>query len=166
MTEVPEDIREFAAIVAKRLREHFPADEERIRQDFALAEEAGEFIGAYRRAKGMARRRGSWDDVAAELADVLITAYVTAEVNGFEARPLRHYGTHGTGNEHEDVMDVYLGVAEYVRDAMEGRVMPDVSLRAAIGSAVRAAHTLGIDLNAAWRSKAERVLTRGWRESA
>lgn len=48
------------------------------RQVFALAEEVGEFVGAYRRVVGMARRTGSWEDVESELADVIITAYVTA----------------------------------------------------------------------------------------
>jgi NTP pyrophosphatase (non-canonical NTP hydrolase) len=50
----------------------------------ALAEEAGEFTAAYRRWAGMARRAGTWDDVLAELADVVITAHVTARVLGID----------------------------------------------------------------------------------
>lgn len=56
----------------------FPKSEAATRQVLNLAEEVGEFVGAYRRWKGMARRKGTFDDVAKELADVVITAYVTA----------------------------------------------------------------------------------------
>jgi NTP pyrophosphatase (non-canonical NTP hydrolase) len=72
------DLRIIAREIAFQLRQHFPEDQEWNRQVFALAEETGEFVGAYRRWAGMARRTGSWDDVEAELADVVITAYVTA----------------------------------------------------------------------------------------
>jgi NTP pyrophosphatase (non-canonical NTP hydrolase) len=92
-----------AAHLAARLREHFDPDMLPVQQVLALAEEAGEFTAAYRRWAGLARRTGTWDDVTAELADVVITAYVTA-------------------------------------------------------------HVLGIDLDAAWRAKAEVVFTRGWRQ--
>jgi NTP pyrophosphatase (non-canonical NTP hydrolase) len=99
------DLADFAATVIKHLREHFPAEGEMDRQVLALAEEAGEFTGAYRRWSGQARRTGTFGDMAAELADVVITAYVTAE-------------------------------------------------------------TLGIDLDEAWRRKAQAIMTRGWREPA
>jgi NTP pyrophosphatase (non-canonical NTP hydrolase) len=92
-----------AAQLADRLREHFDPATLPVQQVLALAEEAGEFTAAYRRWAGLARRTGPWDDVRAELADVVITAYITADV-------------------------------------------------------------LGIDLDAAWRAKAEVVFTRGWRE--
>lgn len=49
-----------------------------LRQILALAEEVGEFVGASRRYYGMARRNGPRSDVEAELADVVITAFVTA----------------------------------------------------------------------------------------
>lgn len=48
------------------------------RQVLNLAEEVGEFVGAYRRWTGQARRTGTEAEVHAELADVVITAYVTA----------------------------------------------------------------------------------------
>jgi len=99
------DLQEFAETVVKHLREHFSADSLRTQQVMCLAEETGEFVGAYRRWAGLARRSGDWDDVEAELADVVITAYVTADL-------------------------------------------------------------LGIDLDAAWRAKAEIVMTRGWRDTA
>lgn len=46
------------------------------RQALALAEEVGEFVGAWRRWRGQARRGGTLDEVRTELADVVITAYV------------------------------------------------------------------------------------------
>ena len=73
-----------AASLASRLREHFDPDTLPVQQVLALAEEAGEFTAAYRRWAGLARRRGPWHDVEAELADVVITAYVTAAVLGID----------------------------------------------------------------------------------
>jgi NTP pyrophosphatase (non-canonical NTP hydrolase) len=45
-----------------------------------LAEEAGEAVGAIRRAMGLARRPGSWRDAEDELADVVISSFVAAGV--------------------------------------------------------------------------------------
>ena len=73
-----------AASLADRLREHFDPATLPVQQVLALAEEAGEFTAAYRRWAGMARRTGPWHDVEAELADVVITAYLTAHVLGID----------------------------------------------------------------------------------
>jgi len=43
-------------------------------QAMCVVEEAGEFIAAYRRARGFARRAGDRKEVTAELADVIISA--------------------------------------------------------------------------------------------
>jgi NTP pyrophosphatase (non-canonical NTP hydrolase) len=72
------------AEIAARLREYFTPGALPVQQVLALAEEAGEFTAAYRRWAGMARRTGTWDEVEAELADVVITAYVTATVLGID----------------------------------------------------------------------------------
>jgi NTP pyrophosphatase (non-canonical NTP hydrolase) len=72
------DLARLGARIAARLREHFPAESEPIRQVLAVAEEAGEFVGAFRRAAGLARRSGPWDDVESELADVVLAAFTTA----------------------------------------------------------------------------------------
>ena len=66
------------AEIAARLREYFTPSALPVQQVLALAEEAGEFTAAYRRWAGMARHTGTWDEVEAELADVISTAYVTA----------------------------------------------------------------------------------------
>ena len=78
------ELAALAAELSDRINEHFPAAEAPIRQVLALAEEAGEFVGAYRRWIGMARRTGPWADVPAELADVVITAYITAHALGID----------------------------------------------------------------------------------
>lgn len=55
-----------------------------VQQALAVVEEAGEFAQAFRRWKGMARTPGTFDAVRSELADVVITAYVTARVLDFD----------------------------------------------------------------------------------
>jgi len=100
---VPPSLAALAEVIAANLRRHFPAATQQHQQVLGLAEETGEFVGAYRRWAGLARRPGTWDEVTGELADVVITAYVTACV-------------------------------------------------------------LGIDLDAAWRTKAPIILARGWRQ--
>jgi NTP pyrophosphatase (non-canonical NTP hydrolase) len=77
-------LAEFAAEATKHLAENFTDSDDRNRQVLCLAEEVGEFVGAYRRFAGMARRTGPFEDVKAELADVVITAYVTAQVLGID----------------------------------------------------------------------------------
>ncbi len=82
-----------AARLADRLREHFDPVTLPVQQVLALAEEAGEFTAAYRRWAGLARRSGPWHDVEAELADVVITAYVTAHVLGIDLDAAAHAKT-------------------------------------------------------------------------
>lgn len=49
------------------------------RQALAVAEERGEFVGAFCRWQGLSRRTDTgFHEMAAELADVVITAYVAA----------------------------------------------------------------------------------------
>lgn len=76
------DMRRAAADIVKALKENgFPDGFEGAnRQALGLAEEVGEFVGAWRRFSGQARRSDTFDHVAEELADVIITAFVTAEV--------------------------------------------------------------------------------------
>ena len=78
------DLAAVAARITARLREHFAPATLAVQQVLAVAEEAGEFTGAYRRWAGLARRPGTWDEMEAELADVVITAYITADVLGID----------------------------------------------------------------------------------
>jgi NTP pyrophosphatase (non-canonical NTP hydrolase) len=80
----PGGLAQTGALLAGKLREHFDPATLPVQQVLALAEEAGEFTAAYRRWAGLARRTGPWHDVEAELADVVITAYVTAAVLGID----------------------------------------------------------------------------------
>ena len=73
------DLAGNAAVVAECLRRNgFDPEQAVNRQVLGLAEEVGEFVGAYRRWSGQARRTGSAEDMWEELADVVITAFVTA----------------------------------------------------------------------------------------
>jgi NTP pyrophosphatase (non-canonical NTP hydrolase) len=79
------DLQALALDISTKLEAAgFDKAEAPTRQVLNLAEEVGEFVGAYRRWKGMARRTGTFDDVATELADVVITAYVTATELGID----------------------------------------------------------------------------------
>lgn len=81
----PLDMAAAAAALAAKLEQvGFDAATASTRQVLCLAEEAGEFVGAYRRWSGQARRSGSFEEMAAELADVVITAWVTAHVLGVD----------------------------------------------------------------------------------
>lgn len=79
------DLRELARVIVGHLRDNgFPAEGAANLQVLALAEECGEFVGAYRRWSGQARRSGTAEEMHAELADVVITAFVTAAELGID----------------------------------------------------------------------------------
>lgn len=61
-----------------------PPMEMKMRQGLALAEEAGEAVGALRRYLGLARRCGTREELAAELADVIFTVYSIAHYTGID----------------------------------------------------------------------------------
>ncbi len=65
--------------IKANIDEAFPEADRVAMQVLMLAEEVGEFVGAFRRHYGLARRQGSHAEVAEELADVIIGAYVAAE---------------------------------------------------------------------------------------
>ncbi|MFI1916056.1 hypothetical protein [Nocardia sp. NPDC020380] len=80
-----ESMPQVIAEIRERLRESgFPEEGAANRAVLALAEEAGEFVGAYRRWSGQARRTGSFDDVRAELADVVIISWLAAAELGID----------------------------------------------------------------------------------
>lgn len=53
-------------------------------QVHCVAEEAGEVVGAYRRYSGKARRTGTLEHVAEEIADVLIVTAILAHMLGID----------------------------------------------------------------------------------
>ena len=79
------DLSALADVIHRNVKQELglTAYEMRHAQVHCVAEEAGEFVGAFRRWSGMARRDGSWQDVQAELADVVISAFTAARALGF-----------------------------------------------------------------------------------
>jgi NTP pyrophosphatase (non-canonical NTP hydrolase) len=71
---------ELITNMARHIGEEFPAPphEMKMRQGLALAEEAGETVGALRRYLGLARRSGTLIELEDEIADVVLTAYLLA----------------------------------------------------------------------------------------
>lgn len=83
------DLPATAEQIVTNLRANgFDAEHGQMRQVLNLAEEVGEFVGAYRRQAGLARRSGTAEEMYAELADVVITAFVTAEEFGVDLEAL------------------------------------------------------------------------------
>jgi NTP pyrophosphatase (non-canonical NTP hydrolase) len=80
------ELQQAAENIYAGVREKLGLDHEQmqIAQVLCVAEEAGEFVGAYRRFVGMARRNGPFSDVQNELADVVIAAYTAAEALGID----------------------------------------------------------------------------------
>jgi NTP pyrophosphatase (non-canonical NTP hydrolase) len=84
---VHDDLNELpatAANIAAHLRGAGFTDHPHLRQILAVAEEAGEFVGAARRYYGLARRPGTLDELRSEAADVVITMFVAAHEIGFD----------------------------------------------------------------------------------
>lgn len=86
LTENPRSwLAAHAAIIVGHLRDNGFDEENAVqRQVLNLAEEAGEVVGAYRRLIGWARRSGTRGEFHREVADVVVTAYVLAEEDGFD----------------------------------------------------------------------------------
>lgn len=81
------DLKQAAKVVMAKCRENGAGGTEQA-QIMALAEETGEFVGAMRRWRGMARRMGTEQEAQAELADVIISAYAMADVMGWDVEPI------------------------------------------------------------------------------
>jgi NTP pyrophosphatase (non-canonical NTP hydrolase) len=78
-------VKELQALAAKLQRDLAANRRDAMNDDNALdiqalcvAEEAGEVVGAYRRYSGKARRSGTLQEVADEIADVLIVTAIFA----------------------------------------------------------------------------------------
>lgn len=162
------DLQALAVEITQRLREHFPDTDLAQQQVLCLAEEAGEFVGAYRRWAGMARRSGPWEDVQAELSDVAITAYVTAHLFNIDIDAMQ-LTARESRNAARQVMRVFVAAGKAVEayDLISGRngaALFATRLAVVASAAWSAANVLGIDLSAAVREKTAVVMTRGWRD--
>lgn len=79
MATQPIPLARTARRIAAAQNTHYDPATAAARQVLAVAEEAGKFVGAYRRATGLARRAGANAEVRADLAEVVITAYLAAD---------------------------------------------------------------------------------------
>jgi NTP pyrophosphatase (non-canonical NTP hydrolase) len=76
------NMRSYIADFIQAMEANFPGMYDRfpLQPIAVVAEEAGEAVGAVRRALGLARRKGDWSEAEEELADVIISAYVAGTV--------------------------------------------------------------------------------------
>lgn len=103
------DLPETAKRIVEGIRAsgQFDGGSEEDRQIFAIAEECGEVVKAYRRWTGQSRLSGTREEVEVEIADVIITAYATAyvfnvDINTVIARKLHeifHRGWKGPSHD-------------------------------------------------------------------
>lgn len=78
-----DELYELCAKISDRHVEEFDDGDARTsqyRQALNVAEEAGEFVGAFRRWMGLARRSGTHVEMSEELADVVISSMFMARV--------------------------------------------------------------------------------------
>lgn len=175
MTSVAQmTLAEFATVALARIGEQFPPETRLEQQVLCVAEEAGEFLASYRRWRGLARRPGSREEMEAELADVLITCYVTALL--IDKDRIAEFTRRTASRSAVLPRTVAHGMAvRWLNDlAARAAVTFDVCIdyRQALVSdlvevaahTIRVADVLDIDLEAAWRTKAEKILNRPWRE--
>lgn len=150
----------------KNLDIHFPASnqEKCMRQGLCLVEEAGEYAGARRLYE---HQRGPLQDVADELADVVITGHLAARYLSIHLNTVMgETSTNGLLCVLENAcvfagsLRRYLGAAR--RTGTRHEVATD--LAKLVLAAHFAARDLGIDLDAAIDCKARKILTRGWKD--
>lgn len=134
-------------------------------QILALMEEAGEVVGAYRRSTGRARRSGTPKDFHHELADLVITAHITAIVLGYEltAQPIRLMFGVEPVDAWPHVMSIYQAVSEF-SDVWGTGVDGHEELNTVVRIVYHLTSALHIDLDAAIADKLKIVFSRGWRE--
>jgi NTP pyrophosphatase (non-canonical NTP hydrolase) len=142
-----------------------------VRQALNLLEEAGELVGAYRRWTGRARRAGTEQDFRLELADVVITAFVTAAEAGYRLDvpdlimcPARLEPTMAYAHMVGISAAVQWFAGSWSRSASQG--MCKMRLQGVVDRAYHLAGALGLDLEADIAAKLEIVFSRGWREPA
>jgi NTP pyrophosphatase (non-canonical NTP hydrolase) len=168
----------LAVEVVARLRALDYAGREDERQAVALVEEAGEFVGAYRRWAGMARRAGRWLDVELEAADVSISTHVLAVVFEIPASTLTHLQetavprlrATATGQvlalntAAAAVAQLWVDGASLGSDPAQLRGRLAVALADVLAELDLVAAALDIDLPAARQLKARSIFSRSWKD--
>lgn len=72
------DLQKIVSDLNDALHENCPQQDGLDVAAICVSEEAGELIGAYRRWSGRARRKGTFEEVEKEVADLLITTLLFA----------------------------------------------------------------------------------------
>ena len=160
-TELPDIAREI--VINLRANGFQPDGGEA--QVLTLMEEAGEIVGAYRRWTGRARRFGTTEELQAELADMVITAHVTAIELGYEltAVPVRlMYGVE-PADAWPYAMAIFHAVGTFGQRWGAGEDARE-ELEKVVQITCQMAAVLRVDLAVAIAAKLEIVFTRGWRE--
>lgn len=82
------DLNLLALQILQNTSEHpqFFGKDQRQMQVLCVAEEVGEFVGAYRRWSGQARRAGTFEEMQDEWADIIISAFVAARALGIDPK--------------------------------------------------------------------------------
>jgi len=174
-----ETVAEFAARCLSKLREHdfdVTAEVEALK----VFIEAGEVADAVTRLSGQSRRPGTLEEAGHELADVVITAYILAQVVevNLDAR-LAQAATATAGTTTEQLLwlageagKVVAAYLEYARwhdpAGQSTRYLDNLADRLAnvVVLAKGLATLLGIDFDAAWRAKGGIIMERPWKEGA
>ncbi len=162
------DLNDTAQVIVGHLRDNGFLNDNGEGQTLNLAEEAGEFVGAYRRWTGRARRTGTEQEAQAELADVVITAYVTAADLGvtLDCMPVSVMYRVEPVDAWPHVMAVFNYTSRFVAAWLDD---PDDDRHGRLTIVAEAAYhvaaVLGWDLNGAITAKLDTVFTRGWRDA-
>lgn len=141
----------------------FPVEEAEARQILNLIEEIGEAVAAGRRYLGMAQRIGTMEELASELADVVITTFVTAEVFRVSVTPVPNAG---------DLHPVDIKAAQQMQlitlGVILGSYLDEVSIASTLDSVVAQTEVIAslfkIDLEEAIAKKLAIVYSRGWKD--
>jgi hypothetical protein len=171
----PADLVDHAEKCLAKIREKFPVSGENERQTLCVAEEAGELIGAYRRWSGRARRRGPWDEVCKEFADVVLTSYITAAALGVPLdNGIRREGSGQRRDPYRQALRVFTTAAAYAATfddvgphmSAEDRQMLQDHLVWLVQEAYDFAASLSVPVEASLAAKAKETLERPMREDA
>jgi NTP pyrophosphatase (non-canonical NTP hydrolase) len=164
------DLNDTAAEISRQLQAHGFEDDGGIYQVLALVEEAGEMVGAYRRWTGRARRTGTEQEFRLELADVVITAFVTAAELAVRLdtpelflvpQPLEPAAAWPNVLHTQQSVSVF--VAAWLASYSDVWLP---HLQQTVERSYLLAGALGLDLNADIQTKLDIVFNRGWRELA
>jgi len=164
-TGVLDHLPEIATRMLAEMDKHFPPEQAATRQTLALVEEVGEFVDAY--------FTGATSSMAAEGADVLITAHATARTLDVDLPHTLRGGAHIDPSIDRHMLALAARACKvaacYRRAAGMARrpgyhTEVDPELVILVATLYDLAERLGIDLDTAVAAKLTDVFARGWRQ--